>query len=244
MEELTTIMSIRNISKQFGGLVAVNNVSFDVKKGEILGLIGPNGSGKTTLINLISGQQRLSGGSISLRGEFISNLSPNKISKKGISRTFQLVKILPNMSCVENCMAGMVFGKRALWGESAYYEALQLLEKVGILEKKDHPVSSLTYIDQKRLELSRALASQPDLLLLDEWLAGLNASELEEGIDLIKQLKDQVSGIILVEHVMHAVRLLCTRCIVLAAGKKILEGDTSIVLNDSEVIKVYLGEDT
>ena len=238
-----SIMSINNLSKRYGGLVAINNVSFEIREGEILGLIGPNGSGKTTLINLISGQQKLNEGSISFKGEFISGLPPNKICKKGISRTFQLVKILPSLSCVENCMAGMVFSKSKIWGDAARYEALRLLEKVGLSDKKDTPVYSLTYIDQKRLELSRALACNPDLLLLDEWLAGLNSSELDEGIDLIKNLKSEISGIILVEHVMHAVRILCNRCVVLASGEKISEGEPEIVLNDPEVVKVYLGDD-
>ena len=238
-----SIMSLNNISKRFGGLIAVNNVSFDVREGEILGLIGPNGSGKTTLINLISGQQKLNEGNISFQGEFISGLPPNRISKKGISRTFQLVKILPHLTCIENCMAGMVFSKRSIWGDAAKYEALRLLDKVGLSDKKDTPVTSLTYIDQKRLELSRALASNPDLLLLDEWLAGLNSSELDEGIELINSLRNELSGIILVEHVMHAVRLLCNRCIVLASGHKISEGEPEIVLNDPEVIKVYLGDE-
>ena len=173
-----SVMSVQRAVKRFGGLVAVNNVSFDVGRGEILGIIGPNGSGKTTMMNLISGALSLSEGHIALGGEFISGLPANKINQRGISRTFQLVRVLPSLSCLENCMAGMVFGKRRLWGASARYQANILLEKVGLADKASVPVSALTYIDQKRLELARALASDPEVLLLDEWLAGLNPSEL------------------------------------------------------------------
>lgn len=237
------VMSVRRVMKRFGGLVAVNNVSFEVRDGEILAIIGPNGSGKTTMMNLISGALRLTEGQITLRGEFISGLPANKICELGISRTFQLVRVLPGLSCLENCLAGMVFGRRKLWGAAAEYEAGRLLEKVGLADRINVPVPALTYIDQKRLELARALASEPEVLLLDEWLAGLNRSELVEGIDLVRALNRDGTTIILVEHVMDAVRSLCDRCVVMAAGSKIAEGSPNDVLSDPEVVRVYLGED-
>ncbi|MGB2322182.1 MAG: ABC transporter ATP-binding protein, partial [Candidatus Puniceispirillaceae bacterium] len=173
----------------------------------------------------------------------LGSLTASQINQRGIARTFQLVRVLPGLSVVENCMAGMVFGHRRLWGDQARYEAGKLIERVGLSGKEAVPVGSLTYIDQKRLELARALASSPKLLLLDEWLAGLNPTELQEGIDLIRSLREEGVTIILVEHVMDAIRSLCDSCIVMAAGNKIAEGSPGEVLADPEVVKVYIGED-
>ena len=243
MSRARSVLSVQNAVKRFGGLTAVNNVSFEVSKGEVLGIIGPNGSGKTTMMNLISGALDLSEGQIAFQGQYITGAAPDKINKLGISRTFQLVRILPSLSVLENCMAGMVFGQRRLWGSSARYEASELLETVGLGDKIGADVSSLTYIDQKRLELARALAASPQLLLLDEWLAGLNPTELEEGIELIQSISADGTTIILVEHVMDAIRSLCNRCVVMAAGSKIAEGSPDEVLSDKEVIRVYLGDE-
>ena len=240
---VATVLSVSNATKRFGGLVAVNNLSFEVNSNEVMGIIGPNGSGKTTMMNLISGALRLSEGSISLDGRFINTLKANQINQRGISRTFQLVRVLPSLTVVENCMAGMVFGRRRIWGEQARYEAGKRIARVGLSGKEAVPVGSLTYIDQKRLELARALAASPKLLLLDEWLAGLNPTELQEGINLIRSLREEGITIILVEHVMDAIRSLCDRCIVMAAGVKIAEGAPDAVLADPEVVKVYIGED-
>jgi len=240
---VATVLGVTNATKRFGGLVAVNNLSFEVRQNEVMGIIGPNGSGKTTMMNLISGALRLSEGSISLDGRFISSLKANQINQRGISRTFQLVRVLPGLSVTENCMAGMVFGHRRLWGDQARYESGKLLERVGLSGQAAAAIGSLTYIDQKRLELARALASNPRVLLLDEWLAGLNPTELQEGIDLIRSLREEGITIILVEHVMDAIRSLCDRCIVMAAGAKIAEGSPDEVLSDPEVVKVYIGED-
>ncbi len=238
-----TVLSVQNATKRFGGLVAVNNLCFEVGRDELMGIIGPNGSGKTTMMNLISGALRLSEGSISLEGRFINTLKADQINHRGVARTFQLVRVLPGLSVAENCMAGMVFGHRRLWGDQARYEAGKLLERVGLAGQETEPVGSLTYIDQKRLELARALASNPKVLLLDEWLAGLNPTELQEGIELIRSLREEGVTIILVEHVMDAIRSLCDRCIVMAAGSKIAEGAPNEVLADPEVVKVYIGED-
>lgn len=240
---VATVLNVQNATKRFGGLVAVNNLSFDVKRDELLGIIGPNGSGKTTMMNLISGGLRLSEGSISLDGRFISTLSANQINQRGIARTFQLVRVLPSLSVVENCMAGMVFGHQRVWGDQARFEASKILERVGLSGQESVPIGSLTYIDQKRLELARALASNPKVLLLDEWLAGLNPTELQDGIELIRSIRAGGTTIIMVEHVMDAIRSLCDRCVVMAAGSKIAEGSPAEVLAEPAVIKVYIGED-
>ncbi len=237
------VLSASNVTKRFGGLVAVKNLSLDVKRNEVMGIIGPNGSGKTTMLNLISGALRLSEGSINLDGKLISTLKANQINKRGVSRTFQMVRMLPNLSVAENCIAGMAFGPRPVWGEEARYESFRLLERVGLTKREGQTVETLTYIDQKRLELARALAATPRLLLLDEWLAGLNPTELHEGIDLIGSLREDGITIILVEHVMDAIRILCHRCVVMAAGSKIAAGIPNDVLASPEVIKVYIGGD-
>lgn len=236
-------LSVRNVRKQFGGLVAVNNVSFDVHDGELFGLIGPNGSGKTTMMNLISGALKPTSGEINLGHERISGLSAHHIARKGVSRTFQLVRVLPSLDAEENVMAGAVFGHQHLWGDEARKLAHRLLERVGLGGRAHLPVSAMTYIDQKRVELARSLASNPRVLLLDEWLAGLNPSELQIGIELIAELRAEGRTIIMVEHVMDAIRTLCDRCVVMSSGVKIAEGGVAETLSDPEVVRAYLGDD-
>lgn len=237
------LLTVDRARKAFGGLVAVNDVSFDVKDGELLGLIGPNGSGKTTMLNLISGALRPGGGEIRLAGEAIGGRSAHWIAQRGIARTFQLVRILPSLSVEENVVAGAVFGHVRAWGEDARRAARILLDRVGLGGRGEAATSTLTYIDQKRLELARALASDPRLLLLDEWLAGLNPSELKVGIDLIRELRNDGCTIIMVEHVMDAIRSLCDRAVVMSSGVKIADGSVTSVLADPEVVRAYLGSD-
>ncbi|WP_196258221.1 ABC transporter ATP-binding protein [Pelagibacterium limicola] len=237
------ILGVHAARKAFGGLVAVNDVSFEVRQGELLGLIGPNGSGKTTMLNLISGALKPTTGEIALEGERISGLSAHRIARKGVARTFQLVRVLPSMSAAQNVMAGAVFGRRRLWGEAALHLSHELLERVGLKGRGDMPVGAMTYIDQKRVELARALASDPRVLLLDEWLAGLNPSELKIGIALIEQVNREGRTIIMVEHVMDAIRSLCGRCVVMSSGVKIAEGGVDETLSNPEVIRAYLGDD-
>ena len=239
---VTPVLSLRGVTKRFGGLVAVNAMDFDVSEREVVGLLGPNGSGKSTTLNLVSGALPLTSGHTSLWGNRISGLPAQDINRKGVSRTFQLVRLLPSMNVRENVVAGAVFGHRRRWGQDAQDHADQLLDKVGLGGKGDMALDQLTYIDTKRVELARTLASDPKVLLLDEWLAGLNPSELQIGIALIKSLRDEGRTIILVEHVMDAIRSLCDRCVVMAAGTKIAEGTPSQVLSDKDVITAYLGD--
>jgi branched-chain amino acid transport system permease protein len=236
------VLQLRDVSKAFGGLLAVDRLSFDLRRGEILGLIGPNGSGKTTALNLISGAITLDSGEIALEGRPIALLPAHRIAQRGVARTFQLVRVLGASTCLENVIAGLAFHAPPVWGPQAAQRGRALLTRVGLADKFDTPAGQLTYIDQKRLELARALALSPDVMLLDEWLAGLNPSELRVGIGLVRMLRDEGLTIVIVEHVMDAIRSLCDRCVVMSAGAKIAEGPPAAVLADVEVIRAYLGD--
>jgi branched-chain amino acid transport system ATP-binding protein len=240
---IAPVLSLRGATRRFGGLVAVDDMTFDVAEHQVMGLIGPNGSGKSTTLNLISGALKPTSGTISLRGTRISDLPPQAISQRGVARTFQLVRLLPSMTVLENVMAGAVFGHRRRWGREAEEHAMHVLDTVGIAHRAAARPSQLTYIDTKRVELARVLAGDPKVLLLDEWLAGLNPTELEEGIRLIRRLRDDGRTIVLVEHVMDAIRSLCDVCVVMASGARIAEGTPEQVLSDPEVIRAYLGDD-
>ena len=238
-----TVLSLRGLTRRFGGLVAVNGVTFDVAEHEVLGLIGPNGSGKSTTFNLVSGALPPSSGEVALRGRTISGMPAHRIARAGVARTFQLVRMLPSLTVAENVIAGAAFGHRRRWGREAREAADVLLDRVGLDGKGDLPPDQLTYIDTKRVELARALAGEPTVLLLDEWLAGLNPSELQVGIELIRTLQREGRTIVIVEHVMDAIRSLCDRCVVMASGTMIAQGSTAEVLSDPEVIRAYLGDE-
>jgi branched-chain amino acid transport system ATP-binding protein len=241
---MAAILEVEGLTKAFGGLVAVNGMSLAVSPGEVLGLIGPNGSGKTTLLNLIAGTIRPDAGTIRMAGEDVTRLSNHLRVRKQINRTFQLVRAPPNMPAIGTVMAGVLYGSgRRMRMKDAAYEAAGFLGEMNLITKADRRFDQLTYIEQKRVELARALATRPRVLLLDEWLSGLSAGELEGGISVVWSLAAQGIAVILVEHVMTAVRALCHRVIVMNAGSKIAEGEPNAVLKSAEVVRAYLGDD-
>jgi branched-chain amino acid transport system ATP-binding protein len=240
---MAALLQADGLTKAFGGLVAVSNMSLAVSPGEVLGLIGPNGSGKTTLLNLIAGAIRCDAGTIRIDGEDVTRLPNHLRVRRRINRTFQLVRMPPNLPAIVGVMAGVMYGAEPKPYKEAEYEAAGILGELNLLLKAGHRLDQLTYIEQKRVELARALATKPRVLLLDEWLSGLSPAELEGGMSVVWSLAAQGLAIILVEHVMTAVRALCSRVVVMNAGLKIAEGPPDDVLRNAEVIRAYLGDD-
>jgi branched-chain amino acid transport system ATP-binding protein len=240
---MAALLEANGLTKAFGGLVAVSNMSLAVSPGEVLGLIGPNGSGKTTLLNLIAGTIRCDAGTIRIGGEDVTRLPNHLRVRRRINRTFQLVRMPPNLPAIVGVMAGVMYGAEPQPYKEAEYEAAGILGELNLLLKAGHRLDQLTYIEQKRVELARALATKPRVLLLDEWLSGLSPAELEGGMSVVWSLAAQGLAIILVEHVMTAVRALCSRVVVMNAGLKIAEGPPDDVLRNAEVIRAYLGDD-
>ena len=240
---MNALLAVEGLTRRFGGLVAVDALSFSIAPGEVVGLLGPNGSGKTTVLNLLSGALKSDSGSVTFKEQAIGRLPAHRIAQLGMARTFQLVRPLGSLSCRDNVLTGLAFGRDRAWGAGARATADELLDRVGLGRAGDTLPGELTYIDQKRLELARALALKPELLLLDEWLAGLNPTELEQGIALIRGLSDQGITILLVEHVMDAIRSLCGRLLVMNTGRLIASGLPQQVLADPEVVRAYLGDD-
>jgi len=236
------ILQGEGLLKRFGGLVATDRVDFQIEEGEIIGLIGPNGSGKSTLFNLISGAMPLTEGVIKFKGENITGLKPYQICKKGIGRTFQLVNIFGHMTVLENVLLAYQFGiARASRTFDAVNNALEFLEFVGLDGMQGSLAIELTIANQKRLEVARALATGPDLLLLDEFMAGLNPTEVTQAVDLIGKIRKREITIFMIEHVMKAIMGVSDRIIVLHYGKKISEGTPKEIAADKMVKEVYLG---
>jgi len=236
------ILEGEGVTKYFGGLAAVSNVDFHVDQGEIVGLIGPNGSGKTTLFNLISAALVPKPGVIKFKGENITGLQPHKICRMGVARTFQSVEVFANMSVLENVLLGSLFGTlTGMSSAEASREATKLLEFVELSMVKTTPAKDLTLANQKRLEVARALATKPELLLLDELMAGLNPTEVAQAMELVTRIRGEGITIFMIEHVMKAIMNVCDRIMVLHHGEKIAEGTPEEIATSRTVIEVYLG---
>jgi branched-chain amino acid transport system ATP-binding protein len=235
------ILKVEKLTKKFGGLRAVDALSLTIEKGQILGLIGPNGAGKSTAFNCIAGVYPPTSGKISFNGERTGGQKPWNLCKKGLARTFQLVKPFATKSVLYNVMVGSFANtsKRHLAKE----HALAVLESLNFADKKDLRAGNLTIADRKRLEIARALATQPQLLLLDEVMAGLRPSEVDEMVGILKTLRDSGITIFVIEHIMRAIMALSDRIAVIQFGRKIAEGTPAEIANDENVIKAYLGED-
>ncbi len=236
------LLEVDGLTKTFGGLVAVGRVSFRVASGEVVGLLGPNGSGKTTLLNLIAGALRPDAGQVRLDDRDITTLPANARVRLGIARTFQLVRTLPKLSVLDNVLVGRLYGREGSGLESARAQSLDLLDSVGLRDRAHFLASQLTLTDQKRVEVARALATRPKVLLLDEPLGGLNPTEVGAAVSLLRQVQSSGITVVLVEHNVRAVRTLCDRLIVFNYGQMIVEGGPDDVLAHPAVIEAYLGK--
>jgi branched-chain amino acid transport system ATP-binding protein len=236
------MLEAKGVSKAFGGLKAVSNVDLYVDEGEILGLIGPNGAGKTTLFNLLSGAIQIDTGAVDFCGKRISGLQPNQICRLGIGRSFQAAKNFAGMPVYQNVLMGALFGKKGRTIAEASKIVDEVLDEVGLAELRDKMVPDIPLASQKRLEVARALATRPKLLMLDEVMAGLNPSEVTEAMELVTKIRKSGITIIMIEHVMKAIMNICNRIVVLHHGAKIAEGTPQEITANKAVIEVYLGE--
>jgi branched-chain amino acid transport system ATP-binding protein len=233
------LLEVQGLTRHFGGVAAVSDLSFSVNEGEILGLIGPNGAGKTTVFNLVTGFIRPLSGAIRLDGRSVAGMRPHAVARRGIARTFQIVKPFPGLSVLENVTLAAFLRHPAR--RDAEAAATTVLERVGLAGRRDEIASRLTLMDQKRLETAKALATEPRLLLLDEPMGGLNATEVEAASDLVERIRASGVTIVLVEHVMKAIMRISDRVVVINQGEKIAEGPPARVVEDPAVLAAYFG---
>ncbi len=239
---MSVLLSVQGVTKRFGGLQALTHVTFDLPQGQILGLIGPNGAGKTTLFNVLNGVYAPEEGRVIFRGEDITGLKPYEVARRGLARSHQVVRPLNQLTVRENVMVGACFGRENHSLSNAAAIADEILELVGLKERADQLAGSLNIAQKKRLEMARALAARPYLLLLDEVLAGLNPSEIEAMLTTIRTIREQGITIIMIEHLMHAIMKVSERIIVLDYGEQIAEGTPQEISNNPRVIEAYLGD--
>lgn len=238
---MSAVLELEGVTRRFGGLRAVHNVTLSIAEGEVVGVIGPNGAGKTTLVNMVTGVHPASAGKVRFFGRDISRVRPWQAARMGIARTFQVVQPFPEMTVIENVAAAAMFAGAARYGKEANEQALEHLRFVGLAEMVEKPAASLTLAMRKRLELAKSLAMRPKLLLLDEVNAGLNSTEVDHALQLIRDISARGVTVLIIEHLMKVVLSLCSRIVVLHHGELIAAGDPERIVRDPRVVQAYLG---